>query len=73
MADVGDAGQCLAAEPVGAHPFQVLVFAQLARRVPRAQERQIGPIDTMPVVGDLDELQTALFDREFDGRRAGIE
>jgi hypothetical protein len=67
MTAIAYTGQSLASKAVRDQRLQVLELAQLGRRVPRAQEGQVGFIDTMPIVSDLNQLQTAIFDRELDG------
>lgn len=56
MTAIAYTGQSLASKAVRDQRLQVLELAQLGRRVPRAQEGQVGFIDTMPIVSDLNQL-----------------
>lgn len=73
QAAITDTRQRLPSKAIRRYALQILELAQLAGGVSRAQQRQVGAIDAMPVIRNLDKLETALFDRDLDTGRARIE
>ena len=73
MAHKADTSERLSSEPIRPQLLQILKLAQLARRVPRAQKRQVGFIDPVTVVRNLYRLEPAVLERELDRGRARVE
>lgn len=73
VTDKADTSERLASETICTQLLQILKLAELAGSVSRAQQRKIGLVDTMPVVGYLDKLETAVFECELDRSRTGVK
>ncbi len=69
----GDRGERLAAKPHGRHRLEILEAGDLAGRVAREREAQLGGADAFAVVLDLDALRAACVERDGDRARAGVE
>jgi hypothetical protein len=73
MAAETDTRQSLPPEPVRHEALEVVKLPELGGRVSGAQQREIGAIDTVAVIGDLDELEASFLQGELDGGRTGVE
>lgn len=62
VAAIAYTGQRLPSKPIRRDTLQIPKLAQLARGIPRTQQRQVGAVDTVSIIGDLDEFQSTFFD-----------
>ena len=73
MAHVANTSQCFPSEPVRPDTLQILKLGKFARGVSFTQEWEVGLGYPVAVIGNLDQFETAIFEGELDGGRAGVE
>jgi hypothetical protein len=73
VAAITDTRQRLASKPIRPYLLEILKCDKLARSVPSAQQGQVAFGDPMSIVRDLDKLQPAFFNGQFDRGRPGVE
>ncbi len=66
MATVADTSESLPSKAVCSQRLQVVKLAELARGISHAQQGQVVSPDTVTVVRDLNEFESALFDVDLD-------
>lgn len=73
MTDMTDTRQCLPSKPITHNPLQILKPRNFRRGKPLTQNRQIVLPDSMPVVGDLKQFESAFLDENVDLCRVCID